>query len=217
MYGAARNLPLTPRQRALYEWLREHTLAGGSPPSLDMACAALGVRSRGSLHKHVQALVEQGLVEPLGGRHRGLRLTDPAVAGASPQETGDEPLPLLGYVAAGRPIETVEYAEPIEVPAWLRTQGPSTCYVLEVRGDSMLEDGIFDGDRVVVEQRDHARNGETVVALIDEEAATLKRIEQRPGECILHPANGAHAPQRYHPDQVRIQGVLVAVMRRCMS
>ena len=169
-------------------------------------CAALGLASRGSLHKHVQALVDAGLVEPLEGRRRGLRL---ASAGEQAPPVGT--LPLLGRIAAGRPIEAIADAAPVEVPAQLRGRG--RCYVLEVRGDSMVEDGILDGDWVVVEQRDTARNGEIVVALIDGEEATLKRIEQLPDACVLHPANGALSPMRFAPDRVRIQGVLVGQMR----
>ncbi len=97
------------------------------------------------------------------------------------------------------------------MPSHLR--GPGSCYVLQVKGDSMIDEGILDGDWVVVERRDHARNGEIVVALIDDEEATLKRIEQTPAECILHPANPALAPMRYPPERVRIQGVVVGQMR----
>lgn len=196
---------LTPRQRAIYEWLLVRQNCGQPPAGLEDICTALGLKSRGSLHKHIQALVRAGLVEPLAGKRRGVRLA-PAQA-----SIGDQ-LPLLGYVAAGHPIEALPVPEPLEVPQWLRSSG--ACYVLEVRGDSMIEAGIFDGDRVVIEQRDSARDGQLVVALLQGEAATLKRIEQTPTWCILHPANATHAPQRYRPDEVCIQGVLIAVMRR---
>jgi len=200
--------PLTRRQRALYDYLREHAERFAQPPSLDELCRALGLRSRGSLHKHVQALVAAGLVEPLNGRQRGVRLTEAGSAGAS----GAAGLPLLGTIAAGRPIAALPDPRTVDVPAALRTEQP--CYVLEVRGDSMIEDGILDGDWVVIEQRDHARDGEVVVALIDGEEATLKRIEQRPGRVLLHPANGAMRPLEYAAERVRIQGVLVGQMRR---
>ena len=196
---------LTRRQRELYEWLCEHAGEFDHPPTLDEVCTALGLASRGSLHKHVQALVDAGLIEPLEGRRRGLRLAGAASGG--PPGT----LPLLGRIAAGRPIEAIAGAEPVEVPAHLRGRG--TCYVLEVRGDSMIDDGILDGDQVVIEQRDSARDGEVVVALVDGEQATLKRIEQRPGACVLHPANGTMEPMVYAPDRVAIQGVLVGQMR----
>ncbi len=195
---------LTRRQRAILEHLRENRERQAHPPTLDELCRALGLRSRGSLHKHIQALVKAGHVEPLSGRQRGVRLRA--------RDQGDLlTLPLLGRIAAGRPIEALENPQELEVPGQLR--GTGRCYVLEVRGDSMIDDGILDGDWVVIEQRDHARDGEIVVALIDGEQATLKRIEQTPTACILHPANPVLAPLSYAPERVRIQGVVVGQMR----
>jgi repressor LexA len=153
------------------------------------------------MHKHVQALVEAGLVEPMDGKQRGVRLQEPMGHG----------LPLLGYIAAGQPIEAIENLEEVHVPPHLRTDKP--CYVLQVKGDSMIDDGILNGDWVVVEQRDYARNGEIVVALIDGEEATLKRINQRPGEVLLVPANSSMAPMVYSREQVQIRGVVVGQMR----
>lgn len=200
------NLPdLTPRQRTIYDHLRARAAEGAPPPTLDGLCKDLGLRSRGSMHKQVQALIAAGLVEPMQGRQRGIRLrTEP--------DAPDHALPLLGRIAAGRPIEAIPDSQTISVPPSLRTQRP--CYVLEVRGDSMIEDGILDGDWVVVERCEQARNGAIVVALIDGTEATLKRIEQRPGEVRLHPANSALSTQVYAPERVEIQGVLVGQMRR---
>lgn len=197
--------PLTRRQQAIYDYLRAHAGELPRPPTLEELCTALGLRSRGSLHKHIQALVRAGLLEPLEGKQRGIRL-------AAGSDGSGARLPLLGRIAAGQPILALEDRAYVEVPPALRTERP--CYVLEVRGDSMVEDGILDGDWVVIEQRDHARNGEVVVALIDGEEATLKRIEQRPEGVRLHPANGSLRPLEYAPHRVRIQGVLVGQMRR---
>jgi len=196
--------PLTRRQQQILDYLLERRRAHDHAPTLGELCRALGLHSRGSLHKQVHALVRAGLVAPMEGRQRGIRLTERALE-------AHEGLPLLGRIAAGRPIEAVESPEPVEVPSRLRGRG--RCYVLEVRGDSMHEDGILDGDWVVVEARSHAVDGEVVVALIDDAEATLKRIEQRPGEVVLHPANSDHPPQRYAPERVRIQGVVVGQMR----
>ena len=195
---------LTRRQRAILDHLRENRQRQVHPPTLDELCRELGLRSRGSLHKHIQALVRAGHVEPLSGRQRGVRLREP---GQDKVRT----LPLLGRIAAGRPIEALEIPQALEVPEQLRGKG--RCYVLEVRGDSMIDEGILDGDWVVIEQRDHARDGEIVVALIDGEEATLKRIEQTPCACILHPANPNLAPLSYAPERVRIQGVVTGQMR----
>lgn len=198
-------LPLTRRQRELLDYLRRRRQQGLLPPSLTEICRDLGLASRGSLHKQVVALVKAGLVEPMLGKQRGVRLVGDAV-------NGDDRVPLLGAIAAGRPIEAVLRQESVEVPAWM-TRG-LRCYALRVKGDSMRDAGILDGDVVLVEPRTEARNGETVVALIDNEEATLKRIEQRPGEVLLFPENSAHTVQRYTPDRVQVQGVAIGVLRR---
>jgi repressor LexA len=197
--------PLTRRQRDIHVHLQRREAEGLPPPSLDELCRAMGVSSRGSMHKHVQGLVEAGLVEPMEGRHRGVRLR------SGPEPGGLSRLPLLGRIAAGRPIEAVEDPEGVEVPERLRGRG--RCFVLEVRGDSMVEAGILDGDWVVIEARDHARDGEVVVALVEGQEATLKRIEQRPGRVVLHAANAAFPALEYAADQVQVQGVLVGQMR----
>jgi repressor LexA len=100
----------------------------------------------------------------------------------------------------------------MQIPAWMIGQRDN-CYILTVSGDSMIEEGILDGDLVIIEQSSTARNGDIVVALVDESEATLKRIEQKPGEVILHPANSNMQPMHYPPDQVRIQGKLVGQLR----
>ena len=199
---------LTRRQQEIYDYLREHLDQFPHPPTLDELCDALGLKSRGSLHKQIQALIEAGLVEPMHNLRRGIRLAD-AVADVA---TDTDALPLYGYIAAGRPIEAISNPETIDVPAQLRT--PNPCYVLEVRGDSMIDEGILDGDWVVIEHRDQARNGEIVVALVDGEEATLKRLEKKSGEVVLHPANSSLSAMRFSPERIQIQGVLVGQMRR---
>jgi repressor LexA len=199
---------LTRRQQEIYDYLRRHLGDFPHPPTLDELCDALGLSSRGSLHKQIQALVEAGLVESMNNLRRGIRLVadEPDVADQG------EALPLYGYIAAGQPIEAIRNPETIEVPPQLRT--PNPCYVLEVRGDSMIDEGILDGDWVVIEHRGQAHNGEIVVALVDGEEATLKRLERRAGEVVLHPANDSLSAMHYSPERVQIQGVLVGQMRR---
>lgn len=201
MSGAA---TLTRRQQSIYDYLLAQHAAGDPAATLDALCAHLGLSSRGSMHAQVTALVEAGLVEAMSGKQRGLRLRGPAVA--APLQ-----LPLLGNIAAGRPIEAIEIPEPMDVPAHLRTD--QSCYVLRVKGDSMIEDGILDGDCVVIESRGYARNGEIVVALIDGMDATLKRIYQRPNEVLLAPANASMKAISMPPERVTIQGVVVGQMR----
>jgi repressor LexA len=194
---------LTRRQQQILDVLRESAGQFEHPPTLDKLCARLGLRSRGSLHKHVQALIQAGFVEPMAGQHRGICLIE--------DEPTEDDLPLLGRIAAGRPIEALPQPEQIQVPPHLRTDKP--CYVLQVVGDSMREAGILDGDYVVIEQRDHARNGEIVVALVRGEEVTLKRILQEPGRTMLYPENSAMEALGFDPDEVQIQGVLVGQMR----
>lgn len=198
-------MELTRRQREILDFLRTNADRYPYPPTLDEVCDALGLSSRGSLHKQIRALVDAGLVEPQRGKQRGIRLTEAA-------KIDENSLPLLGTIAAGRPIEAVPQPEHMEIPPLLRRHAP--CYVLRVRGDSMVDKGILDGDYVIIEARDHARDGEIVVALIDGQEATLKRLERRSGEILLHAANVAMEPMHYAPGRVSIQGVLVGQMRR---
>jgi len=200
------SLSLTRRQQEIYDYLRENADQFDHAPTLTELCDALGLSSRGSMHKQVQALIDAGLVEPMNNQRRGIRLIEHEQEAAN-----DNEIPMMGYIAAGRPIEAMENPENMFVPPDLRSDKP--CYVLQVKGDSMIDEGILDGDWVVIEQRDTARNGEIVVALVDNSDATLKRIEQKPGEVVLHPANESMSPMHFHPDQVKIQGVLVGQMR----
>lgn len=197
-------MTLTRRQQSIYDYLLARDAGGDPPPTLDALCDALGLRSRGSMHAQVKVLIDAALVEPMQGKQRGVRVCAPA-RGAPTQ------LSLLGSIAAGRPIEAVEIPEQMDVPAHLRTD--KSCYVLRVKGDSMIEDGILDGDCVVIESRGYARNGEIVVALIDGMDATLKRIYQRPDEVVLAPANTGMKAISMPPERVTIQGVVVGQMR----
>jgi repressor LexA len=199
---------LTRRQREIFNFLRDNYEYFAYPPSLDELCAALGMASRGSLYKHIM-----GLVEPfMGKKGGGVRLTAQAKNGGCASEPG---LPFIGSIAAGKPIEAVETISYMTIPEALKTDKP--CYVLQVKGDSMIEAGILDGDWVVIEQRDCADNGEIVVALIENSEATLKYIEQSPGQVLLLPANANMSALSYRPEQVEIQGVLVGQMRSYRS
>ncbi|MCG7910723.1 MAG: transcriptional repressor LexA [Candidatus Thiodiazotropha taylori] len=194
---------LTRRQQEIYDILRSDADIMQRPPTYDELCQRLGLSSRGSLHKHIQALVMAGLVEPMAGKQRGIRLVS-----AAQQEQG---IPMLGRIAAGRPIEAVEQTEKISVPDSMAASKPR--YALQVSGDSMIDEGIFDGDYVVIEQSAAADNGDIVVALIDQQETTLKRLEQQPGKTILHPANASMSPMIYKPDQIQIQGILRGLIR----
>lgn len=197
-------MKLTRRQQEIYDYLQSNAARFPHPPTFDELCLALGLRSRGSLHKHIQALIDAGLIEPPAGRP-GIRLAEPVAQ--------SDAIPHLGAIAAGRPIEAIPQPEFLPVPEFLLSKRP--CYVLTVKGESMLEAGIMDGDMVVIEKRDTARNGEIVVALIRGEEATLKRLQNNnDGSVTLIPENPSMEPMHYPAEQVQIQGVLVSLLRR---
>lgn len=197
---------LTPRQREVYAYLQQQQAQDAAhAPSLGEICRALGLKSRGSLYKHIQALEAVGLVQAMGGLHRGVRLNT-ALLSMPPK-----PLPLLGYIAAGHPLEAVTQSQSIAVPEQIHRH--KNAYVLQVKGDSMVDEGINDGDYIVVEYREQARNGEIVVALLDQSEVTLKRIEQTPQRVVLYPANPKYAPLHYASERIHIQGVLLGLMR----
>jgi len=204
---------LTRRQREIFNFLRDNSEQFSRPPSLDELCLALGMASRGSMYKHIIALIKAGLVEPFtGNKQGGIRLS---IQAQSDDEIEEQGLPFIGSIAAGMPIAALTTINYMMVPDALKTNKP--CYVLQVKGESMIEAGIFDGDWVVIEQRDYASNGEIVVALIDDSEATLKYIEQSAGQVLLLPANANMSALSYHPEQVAIQGVLVGQMRSYRS
>jgi repressor LexA len=204
---------LTRRQREIFNFLRDNHTNFAYPPSLDELCAALGMASRGSLYRHIMALVNAGLVEPISGTKQvGIRLTAHALKDDSVPE---QALPFVGSIAAGKPIEALETIRYMLVPTALKTDKP--CFILQVKGDSMVEAGIFDGDWAIIEQRGYADNGEIVVALIERYEATLKYIEQTPDKVLLIPANANYATMAYSPEQIEIQGVLIGQMRSYRS
>jgi len=205
---------LTRRQREIFDFLCENHTNFAYPPTLDELCAALGMASRGSLYKHVTALIDAGLVEPFqSNKQGGVRLTE--LPQRLSRSCNEHSLPLVGRIAAGRPLEAVENIQYMTVPEALQTDKP--CYVLQIKGDSMIEAGIFDGDWVVIEQRSYASNGEIVVALIDQSEATLKYIQQTQDSVLLVPANAGMQAMAYRPEQVAIQGVVVGQMRSYRS
>lgn len=196
---------LTDRTRQVYDFIRAYSMRHGCAPKLREIAGHLGIRSRGTVHRYLRALEQEGLLRIEPDRARGIRLRKGRGAG-QPYS-----LPLLGRIAAGRPIEAVAGEEEIDLSEFFVDRNR---FVLRVRGDSMIEDGILDGDMVVVEKRDAADNGEIVVALIDGTEATLKRLQKnRDGTLTLRPANAALPPMRYSAARVRIQGVVVGQFR----
>ena len=202
-------MKLTRRQREIYDYLAEFIERNGYAPSLEEIAERFGLSSVATVHEHLENLEEKGALTRDPHRSRAIELTGPREAG----RTSAVELPLLGRVAAGRPLEAIPGDETIAVPESFL--GRSETFVLRVSGDSMIEEHIADGDYVIVERRDTARNGERVVALIDGEHATLKTLYHEPGGRIrLQPANERMEPLVYDARRVRIQGVAIGVLRK---
>jgi repressor LexA len=199
--------PLTKRQREILDYLNEFIQQHGYAPSLEEVGRRFNLSSLATVHKHLTNLQEKGFIKRAWNRSRSVELL-PSRSGGRAVE-----LPLLGYVAAGMPIEAVASSETIAVPEAL-VSGKRDSYVLRVRGDSMIDEQIRDGDWVVVEDRRSADNGEMVIALVGGRDATLKKFYKENGRVRLQPANPAMQPIFVDPDGVQIQGVVVGVMRK---
>lgn len=198
---------LTDRQRETFRFIRNYCARTGYAPKLGEIAQGIGIHSKGVVHRHLRAIADAGLIERLPGRHRGIRLR----GDLSEQEAAGFTLPLAGTIAAGHPIEAVPDQQTFDLTEFF--MGPDR-FVLRVRGDSMVDAGILDGDMVIVEKRDHADDGDIVVALIDNDEATLKHLRKgRDGNITLIPANETLHPMSYPAERIRIQGVVVGQMR----
>ena len=199
-------LPLTKRQREILDYLQDFIQQHGYAPSLEEIGRRFGLSSLATVHKHLTNLQEKGFIKRAWNRSRSVEMI-PTNSGGRAVD-----LPLLGYVAAGSPIEAVATSETIAVPEDL--VGRRDTYVLRVRGNSMIDEQICDGDFVIVEDRKTAQNGETVVALLSGSDVTLKKLYRENGRVRLQPANPTMQPIFVEPDQVQVQGVVVGVMRK---
>ena len=201
---------LTRRQREVLDFVSRFVADKGYSPSLEEIAAAFDLSSVATVHKHVKHLVDKGYLRKAWNRSRSVE----PVPSAGAQDSVE--LPILGAVAAGQPIEAIEpeagTAETLAVPAAMTSRGRDH-YVLRVRGDSMIDDQICDGDFVVIESRREARNGETVVALVEGQEATLKRFYRSGARIKLVPANQAMTPMEFHASQVEIRGIVRGLIR----
>ena len=195
---------LTEKQQAIYDYIRRYITEHGMAPSYEEIRKALRFRSYNSVQKYLKKLEEKGYIKsPWKNRKRALELVDPGPMSLT--------VPLLGRVAAGRPIEAISLPETIEVPeALLRGEDH---FALKVVGDSMVDDGIRDGDIVIVKRQRDARNGQTVIALIGDDA-TIKQYQRRGARIELHPANPRMRPIVVGEDDLQIQGVVIGLIRR---
>src|SRR5689334_5708143 len=213
---------LTAKQRELLIFIDGRLKADGVSPSFDEMREALELKSKSGVHRLISALEERGFIRRLPNRARALEVlklpeTNPAnvtpIRPAAPAAANDTmEIPLHGRIAAGTPIEALQGTESFAVPAALL--GPGEHYALEVSGDSMVDAGILDGDFALIRKVDTARDGEIVVALIDNEEATLKTFRREGSMIRLDPANSRYEPQRYDESRVQIQGRLAGLIRR---
>lgn len=196
----------TPRQKQILDFVTRSIDRRGYAPSIQEICDHFGLASTATVHKHLKNLEARGLLNRESHRSRALEV--PAALMAEAVE-----IPLLGRVAAGVPIEAISNPDTIAVPSdWL---GRGETFALRVRGDSMIDAHIEDGDVVVVERREAARDGETVIALVDDAEATLKVYRtQADGRIRLEPRNDALKPMIFEAGRVRVQGAVVGVLRR---
>jgi repressor LexA len=230
---------LTRKQHELLMFINERLKEAGIPPSFDEMKDALDLRSKSGIHRLIKALEERGFIRRLPNRARAIEVvrlpesttpTAPRTRGFSPSviegslgrvravatgEPANDPVmvPVMGRIAAGVPIEAIQtHSHSIVVPPDLLSPGEH--FALEVRGDSMIEAGIFEGDTVVIRRTETADTGDIVVALVDEEEATLKRLRRKGASIALEAANTAYETRIFGPDRVRIQGKLVGLIRR---
>ncbi len=226
---------LTRKQHDLLCFIHDRLAETGISPSFEEMKDALELASKSGVHRLISALEERGFIRRLANRARALEVVKMPERGGNPQiVTGSNvvnlapaqkagtpvpqpandvlEIPLHGRIAAGMPIEALEGQSSLAVPAALLGSGEH--YALEVSGDSMVEAGILDGDYALVRKSQTARNGEIVVALVDENEATLKYFRNEGSMIRLDPANRAYEPQRYDPNQIRIQGTLAGLLRR---
>ncbi|WP_353216656.1 transcriptional repressor LexA [Sandarakinorhabdus sp.] len=232
---------LTKKQQELLIFIDHRLKSDGVSPSFEEMKEALKLRSKSGVHRLVNALEERAFIRRLPNRARALEvlhlpealkpalalpalalvashgepraarpIAPPALAMLAANDT--VVVPLHGRIAAGLPMEALESDRSLSVPSALL--GPGDHYALEVSGDSMIEAGIHDGDYALILRCDTARDGDIVVALINEDEATLKYLRHEKGLIRLDPANSAHQPQHYRPEQVRIQGKLAGLLRR---
>jgi repressor LexA len=231
---------LTRKQYELLRFIHERLKESGVPPSFEEMKDALDLRSKSGIHRLITALEERGFIRRLPNRARALeviRLPDTVAPGMANARRGFSPnviegslgrvrapvsddesmrpiaVPVMGRIAAGTPISAIQSrSHTIHVPPEMLSTGDH--FALEVRGDSMIEAGIFEGDLALVRKADTAETGDIVVALVDEEEATLKRLRKKGMSIALEAANPSYETRIFGPDRVRIQGKLVGIMRR---
>lgn len=199
------------RQKQILDYISQYIQKNGCSPTLQEIADAMGLSSLATVHEHLQTLERKSVIKRFEGAVRGIEIIDETISAAL---HGIE-LPLVGYIAAGKPIDAIENpTETITVSPDLVSR-VKRCYVLQVKGDSMIKEGIFDGDYVVIQHQDTAENGDIVVALLDGSFATLKTFyREKDGKIRLQPANDEMDPIIVEANTVQIQGKVTGVIRK---
>lgn len=196
------------RQKQIVDFIAQYIKAKGHSPTLQEIANAMDLSSLATVHEHIATLVRKGVVKKYEGSVRGLEIIDPRYASTG----ADMELPVLGYIAAGKPIEPFTDPNAILGVSPSMVSGKKRSFVLQVKGESMIEEGILDGDYVVIEEKKEALNGEIVVALLENGLATLKRFFKEATRVRLEPANSSMSP--IYATNVKIQGTVVGLIRK---
>lgn len=200
------------KEREVLEYLVQFQKQYGYSPTLLEIAKATGHRAVSTIHTLIRGLVEKGYVQKVDGNTRVLKVLDENIQAAFSGKLPSLELPVMGYIAAGKPLEP--HTDPnasLHISASM-ISGKKTAYVLQVKGSSMIEDGILDGDYVVIEKTTEANNGDIVVAIVDDNLATLKRFYKENGKVVLKPANATMEP--IYPNHLVIQGKVVSLLRK---
>ncbi len=200
------------KEREILEYIAQFQKQYGYSPKLAEIAKATGHRSISTIHSIIRSLVQKGYVQKVEGNTRVLKILDPKIASAAIGTQPSLELPLMGFIAAGQPLEP--HTDPnatVQISASM-ISGKKIAYVLQVKGQSMIEDGILDGDYVVIERANDAQNGDIVVAMVDDNLATLKRFYKEDGRVVLKPANASMEP--IYPNSLTIQGKVCGLIRK---
>jgi repressor LexA len=199
------------KQRQILDFISQYIQTNGCSPTLQEIADAMNLSSLATVHEHLQALERKGIIKRYDGAVRGIEVVDSSINASL---TAVE-LPLVGYIAAGEPIEAIENELTTVMISSDMVSKSKRCFVLQVKGSSMINEGIMDGDYVVLKQQETAENGQIVVALIDNDFATLKKFyKEKDGKIRLQPANDNMDPIVVNSNQVKIQGVVTGIVRR---
>lgn len=200
------------KEREVLEYLAQFQKQYGYSPTLKEMAIATNHRSVSTIHAIIRSLVEKGYVQKVEGNTRVLKIIDPKMGDVALGKLPSVELPLMGYIAAGLPLEPHTDPNATFAVSASMISGQKTAFVLQVKGNSMIEDGILEGDYVVIEKVNEAANGEIVVAIVDDNLATLKRFYREDGKVVLKPANASMEP--IYPNSIHIQGRVVGLVRK---